>query len=111
MPMPKGCDSDLALSAVLHPDAVKKLTRDAKKLTLGDTWRMSGWGRPGDTAPNDDAVLKNLSMKDMKSIAEALEVHLKKNGNTQRWKYVNPTYACGACCACCAVAVQPSARR
>jgi hypothetical protein len=111
MPVPKGCDSDLTLRQVLHADAFKVLRGGAKSLTLGDTWRMNGWARRGDKPVNEDPVLSKLDMDEILSISEALEVHLRKHGNSKGWRYVNPTYACGACCACCAVAVQPSAHR
>lgn len=102
---PPGIDTDMTLRDLLENNAFNKLTNKAKTLTIGQTWRLNGWSIPdsGMPSPNDDPVLSKLEMKDVKSIADALEVHLQNCGNNQGWKYTNPTYACGACCGCCAV--------
>lgn len=103
--IPPGIDTDMSLRDLLQDNAFNKLIGRAKNLTVGDTWRMNGWSIPnlGQPTPNDDEVLNKLSMEEMKSVADALEVHLINQGNTQGWKYTNPTYACGGCTGCCAV--------
>jgi hypothetical protein len=103
--IPPGVDDGMTLRDLLLDNAFNKLIGKAKNLTVGQTWRLNGWSIPssGDPAPNDDPVLKNLSMDEVKSIADAFEVHLMNHGNTKGWKYTNPTYACGACCGSCAV--------
>ena len=105
--MAPGIDTDLRLERLLDDNAYAKLVGRAKNLTIGDTWKLNGWSIPssGDPTPNDDEVLNKLTMEEMKSVADAFEVHIVNHGNTQGWKYTNPTYACGGCTACCAVSV------
>ena len=112
MSVPLGIDTDKTLRALLKDNAFSKLVGRAKTLTVGDTWRLAGWSIPGNggPAPNDDQVLKKLSMEEMKSVADALEVHIVNYGNTQGWKYTNPTYACGGCTGCCAVGMDDNSK-
>jgi hypothetical protein len=111
MPVPPaGLNDDALLADVMSAKAVSKLTPRAKTLTIGDTWRLQGWGLDGDPAPNEEAVLKQLDLEDMKSVSRALEQHLIDRGNTKGWRYKNPTYACGGCTTC-AVVVPPDMTR
>ena len=107
MSIPLGLDTDKTLRELFKDNAFNKLVGRAKTLTVGDTWRLNGWSIPsdGEPAPNDDQVLQKLSMEEMKSVADALEVHIVNHGNTKGWKYTNPTYACGGCTGSCAVGV------
>ena len=99
MPVPDGCDSDKTLRQLLADNAYNILVGNARNLTLGDTWRMAGWALPGQPPIADDPVLGQLSPVEMRSIAQAIEVHLRNKGNGKGWKYISPTYACGPCCA------------
>lgn len=110
----KGLNTNLTLAQLFGEgsSAFGQLTQAARQLTLGQTWRLNGWARPGDKDVNLDPVLNQLTIEDMKSIANALQDHTRDNGVPgDNWKYVNKTYACGACCACCAVGVQAHHRR
>jgi hypothetical protein len=90
-----------------NTDAINALVGRAKNLTLGQTWRLNGWAQDGDLPIADDPVLRDLSLAEMRSVSEALQIHTAELGIMNgTWKYVNKTYACGACCACCAVSLQ-----
>ena len=116
----RGLDTNVLLTELFKKDkkndpdpdvpnnaAINALVGRAKNLTLGQTWRLNGWAQDGDLPINDDPVLRDLSLAEMKSVADALQIHTAELGIMGgTWKYVNKTYACGACCACCAVSVQ-----
>jgi len=90
-------ETDKTLRELFKDNAYNLLKGRARDLTLGDTWRFIGWSLPGDPPPNEDPVLGQLSMEEIKSIANALEVHVQNEGDKKGWKYTNRTYACGAC--------------
>lgn len=116
----KGLDTNLLLTQLFvkykqndddpdvpNPTAINALVGKARNLTLGQTWRLNGWAQDGDIPINDDPVLQKLTLEEMKSVADALQLHTAELGiDNGTWKYINKTYACGGCCVCCAVSVE-----
>lgn len=84
----------------------KKLIVDDNVLTLGDLWRLAGFSKPGLPDVNNDPVLKDISMDDYLSIAEACAQEVKDDGKGE-WFYKGGAYSCCCSTACCAVMVMP----
>jgi hypothetical protein len=110
----KTVEHDGKLKAIFNDEELNTLRGNAKRLivekdvlTIGDLWRFSGWKRGDEPDPVNDPVLKDVSMDDLKSIADACAKRAIRLGNSPpAWRYVG-NYSCCACTACCAVVVSP----
>lgn len=100
--VPKGLQSEVALSDVLDAKAYAQLLGRAKDLKLKHLWKLDGWTHPLEPSAKDDPLLKDLSVEEMNSITKALERHVEDHGDRKGWKKASPIYS-GACSFCSAV--------
>lgn len=73
----------------------KELIKDKNVMTFGDIWRFSGFEKVGLPNPAEDPVLKDVTMDDLRSIADAFVQKLKDDGY-DGWSYKS-TYSCCCC--------------
>ena len=107
---------DTKVKALLNDNGEAKLRGKAKKLivqdntlTLGDLWRLAGFSLQGLPDANVDPVLKEITMDEYRSIAEAC-AQTKTDEGDGNWSYKGNAYSCCCCTACCAVMVLPQDR-
>ncbi len=82
--------------------AESKLKGNAKKMTVGEMWRLGAFKKDSHPAVHKDAKMKVLSLEETNSLADAIETHINHPNvlakvNREGWKY-NTDYPASCCC-------------